>query len=110
MIKKLCILAAALALATFAFASTKSYNVSLTHPSVAGKEQLTPGDYKVKVDGSNAVFTDLKTSKSVTVPVKVQTGDKKFKVTAVDSTSNGSAERINAIELGGSSTKLEFSY
>lgn len=108
--KKLSLLAAVLALATVSFASAKTYNVSLTHPSVAGKQQLTAGDYKVKVDGGNAIFTDLKTSKSVTVPVKVETGDKKFKFTAVDSTSAGASERINAIELGGSTTKLEFTY
>ena len=97
---KLSLLAAVLALATISFASAKTYNVSLTHPSMAGSQQLTPGDYRVKVDGTTAVFTDLKTSKSVTVPVKVETGEKKFKYTAVDSTSAGASERINAIELG----------
>jgi type 1 fimbria pilin len=106
--KKLSLLAAVLALATVSFASAKTYNVSLTHPAIAGKQQLTPGDYRVKVDGGNAVFTDLKTSKSFTVPVKIETGDKKFRYTAVDSTAEGGTERINAIELGGSTTKLEF--
>jgi hypothetical protein len=108
MTKKLSLLVGVLALAGLSFASTKTYTVSLTHPSKAGSQQLTAGDYKVKIDGANAIFTDLRTSKSVSVPVKVETGDKKFKFTAVDSTQDGAAERINSIQLGGSTTKLDF--
>lgn len=107
---RLSLLAAVLALATISFASAKTYSVSLTHPSLAGTQQLTAGEYRVKVDGGTAVFTDMRTSKSVTVPVKIETGDKKFKVTSVDSSNAGAAERINSIELGGSTTKIEFTY
>lgn len=110
MTKRLSLLVGVLALAALSFASTKTYTVSLTHAAKAGAQQLTAGDYRVKVDGANAVFTDVRTSKSVSVPVKIETGDKKFKFTAVDSTQDGSAERINAIELGGSTTKIEFTY
>jgi len=108
--KSLSMLVGILALATISFASTKSYTISLTHPAKAGSQSLTAGDYKVKVDGPNAVFTDLRTSKSVSVPVKVETTEKKFKVTSVDSTLDGAAERINSIQLGGSTTKLDFAY
>lgn len=108
--KTLSLVAAVLALAIVSFASAKTYQVSITHASVAGKQELTAGDYKVKIDGANAVFTDMRTSKSVTIPVKVETGDRKFKVTAVDSSNSGSAERINSIELGGTTTKLDFAY
>ncbi|MGO9254773.1 MAG: hypothetical protein ACLQU1_00500 [Bryobacteraceae bacterium] len=108
--KKLSLLVGVLALASLSFASAKTYTVSLTHPSKAGRQQLTAGDYKVKVDGANAVFTDLRTSKSVSVPVKVETSDKKFRFTAVDSTRDGAAERIESIQLGGSTTKLDFGY
>ena len=108
--KRLFLLAGILALAGLSFASPKTYSVSFTHPSKAGAQQLTAGEYKLKVDGSNAVFTDVKTSKSVTIPVKVEAGNKKFPFTAVDTTTEGSAERINSIQLGGSTTTLEFSY
>jgi PKD repeat protein len=107
---RLSLLLGVLALATLSFASAKSYTVTLTHSSKAGSQQLTAGDYKVKVDGANAVFTDSRTSKSVTVPVKVETSEKKFKVTSVDSTHDGGADRITSIQLGGSTTKLEFTY
>lgn len=108
--KKLSLLIGILALAALSFASTKSFSVSLTHPAKAGSQSLTAGDYQVKVDGTNAVFTDMRTSKSVSVPVKIETSDKKFKVTSVDSTQDGAAERINSIQVGGSTTKLEFTY
>ena len=108
--KRLSLFIGILSLAVLSFASTKSYSISLTHPAKAGSQSLTPGEYTVKVDGANAVFTDSRTAKSVSVPVKVETSDKKFKVTSVDSTQDGTAERINSIQLGGSTTKLEFAY
>jgi len=61
----------------------------------------------VKVDGTNAVFTD-KNYKSVTAPVKVETGAKKFAYTSVDASKDGSVDKVNAIEFGGSTTRLEF--
>jgi len=44
----------------------------------------------------------------VNTTAKVDTVEKKYDVTAVDTTKNGNEEQINAIELGGSKTKLEF--
>jgi hypothetical protein len=99
---------AALALATFSVASAKTYDIILSAPTKVASAQLTPGEYKVKVDGANAVFTDAKTYKSVTVPVKIEKGDKKYDATQVDKTNQGGMDQIKAIELGGSGTKLEF--
>ena len=99
----------AAALSTVAFAAPKTYNVSVSAPMKAGSAQLVPGDYKVKVEGSNAVFTDQHTRASVTVPVKVENAPAKFSSTALDTTKQGDTTHITAIELGGSTTKLEFS-
>jgi hypothetical protein len=110
MMKKVSLALGVLALGAFSFAFAKTYDVSITHPAKAGNQQLNVGEYRLKVEGTNAVFTDMKTSKTVTVPVKIEAGDKKFAVTSVDSTQEGSGERINSITLGGSSTKLEFAY
>jgi hypothetical protein len=110
MTKKLSLLAGVLALATLSFASAKTYSIFITHQAKAGNQQLTAGEYRLKVDGATAVFTDLRTSKSVTVPVKIETSEKKFSVTSVDSTQDGPGERIHSIQLGGSNTKLEFGY
>jgi hypothetical protein len=105
----LSLLAGILALAGLSLASPKTYSVSFTHSAKAGA-QLTAGECTLKIDGSNAVFTSVQTSKSVTIPVKVENGQKKFRVTSVDSTTEGPGERIHSIQLGGSTTTLDFAY
>jgi hypothetical protein len=97
-----------LALSTAAMASAKTYDVVLANSVKAGSVQLAPGEYKLKVDGSNAIFTGTETRKSVTVPVKVENGNTKYNSTALDTSKQGGAEQITSIELGGSNTKLEF--
>jgi hypothetical protein len=99
---------AALALATFSVANAKTYDIVLSAPTKVGNTQLTAGEYKMKVEGANAIFTDQKTFKSVTVPAKVESSSKKFESTQIDAEKQGDMDHIKAIELGGSTTKLEF--
>jgi hypothetical protein len=40
--------------------------------------------------------------------VKIGTGAKKYSYTAVDATKEGDVDKVNAIEFGGSTTRLEF--
>ena len=40
--------------------------------------------------------------------MKVENGAKKFAYTAVDASKEGTVDKVNAIEFGGSTTKLEF--
>jgi hypothetical protein len=98
-----------LALFTLSLASAKTYEITLSSASKVGQTQLKAGTYKLKVEGTKAVFINVDTDKQVTTDVKVDTGEKKFEVTVIDSTKNGDMDQINAIELGGSKTKLEFS-
>jgi hypothetical protein len=98
----------ALTFSAVAIAGAKTYDFVLSTSVRAGTIQLAPGEYKLKVDGSNAVFTDTESRKSVTVPIKVENNSRKYNSTALDTTKQGDAERLNAIELGGSKTKLEF--
>ena len=106
--KKTFVLGAVLSLASVVFAGQKSYDVIFAAPTTVAGVKLAPGQYAVKVDGSNAVFTNSQTAKSVSAPVKVETVTKKYSYTAVDTTKEGDGEKVNAIELGGTSTKLEF--
>ena len=108
MTNKLTLWIATAALSTVAFAAPKTYSVVVSTPMKAGSAQLAAGDYKVKVEGSNAVFTDQHTLASVTVPVKVESATEKFNSTALDTTKQGDTTQITSIELGGSNTKLEF--
>jgi len=105
--KKSLVLGAVLSLSSLCFAGQKSYDVIFSSPANVSGVQLPAGEYKVKVDGANAVFTDKK-SKSVSAPVKVENGSRKFQFTAVDASKEGSVDKVNAIEFAGSTTKLEF--
>lgn len=97
-----------LTLASLSLLSAKTYEIILTAPTKAGSVQLKPGQYKLKVEGNNATFIDQNSSKSFTTPVKVETGDKKFDDTKVQSTKDGNTDKLEEIDLGGSKTKLGF--
>jgi hypothetical protein len=100
---------AALAISTLTAGSvpTKTYEITLSTASKAGSVELKPGRYKLKIEGSNAIFIDSK-SKSVSTPVKIQDGDKKFDDTRVHTLTEGKIESIKEIDLGGSKTSLGF--
>jgi len=98
----------ALTLASFTLASAKTYDIILTQASKAGSVELAAGEYHLKVEGSNAVFTNLDNNKHFTVPVKIQNAAKKFDQTAVDTNDTNGSAVVQSIELGGSTTKLGF--
>ena len=105
--KKSLVLGVVLSLSSLCFAGQKSYDVIFSAPATVAGVKLAAGEYKVKVDGTNAVFTDSN-RKSVSAPVKVENGAKKYRATAVDASKGTPADTVNAIELGGSTTRLEF--
>jgi hypothetical protein len=108
MTAKSLLIVGALGLASLGIASAKSYDIRLGTPVMVGSAELKAGDYKVKVEGSQAVFTDVVSSKTWTAPVKIENGDRKFDMTAVEMSNQGDTAHIDAIDLGGSNTKLEF--
>ena len=97
-----------LSVCSFAIANAKTYSIVLANPTMAGSVQLKAGEYKVKVNGSNAVFTEVNSDKSVTAPTKVENSDKKYDQTTVQTTNEGGSDRLTEIDLGGSTTKLSF--
>ena len=86
----------------------KSYDISLSTPAMVGNVQLPAGEYKVTVEGDNAVFNLVDEDKTFTAPVTMESVSQKYDQTAVVSTSKDGTNRIESIELGGSKTKLEF--
>jgi hypothetical protein len=100
------VIVGALTLSSLGIASAKSYDITLSAPAKAGATELKPGEYKLKVEGSQAVFTDEQSAKSFSVPVKVENTDKKFDYTSVESTNQDGMDNIHAIDLGGSNTRL----
>jgi hypothetical protein len=98
-----------LALSTSAFARTKSYNVSFSEPVKAGSITIDPGKYKLTVDGSSAVFDNTANGKTLSVPVKVESMSRKFNDTSWQTRDQNGARVLQSMDLGGSTTKLDFS-
>ena len=108
MTKKLLLWVGVLTLFTVAIVSAKTYEIVFSTPVQVGTVQLAPGTYKLSVEGSNAIFTDTKTRKSVTVPARVEDGNAKYDVTSLESSGEGAATQIGGIKLGGTKTRLGF--
>jgi hypothetical protein len=108
MTNRLLLWGAALAFSTAAFAGAKTYDLTLSSTTAAGSVQLAPGEYKLRVEGSNAIFTGTENHQSFTVPVKIENGNAKYNSTSLDTTGQGGTVKITSIQLGGSKTKLEF--
>jgi hypothetical protein len=100
------LIAGALMLASLGIVSAKSYSFSLSSPAMAGTTQLKAGEYTVKVEGANAIFT-TSNSKQITVPVKIQHNGQKYDQTAVEVQNKDGVDTIHEIMLGGSDTKVE---
>jgi len=105
MTTKTVLLIATLALA--GIANAKSYNITLSEPTRAGGVKLAAGEYSMKVQESNAIFTNLQNGKTFTTAVKTETADKKFDVTAVVTDSKDGDSYITSVQLGGSRMKIE---
>ena len=100
------LIAGAVTVSTAALASAKTYQITIEAPAKAGSVELQPGQYKLKVEGSQAVFTDSR-DKSFTVPATVASVDKKFSYTLVETAKQGGMDTIQAIDLGDSKTQLK---
>ncbi|HUI54160.1 MAG TPA: hypothetical protein VLY04_04265 [Bryobacteraceae bacterium] len=98
----------ALAVCSLTIASAKSWDISLSSPAKAGKLELPKGDYSVKLNGNNVIFKAVDTGRTYTAPVKIETEARKYPDTAVESTAQGETEIIQCIDLGGSTSKIEF--
>ena len=107
MTKKALLLSAVLFLSSLTVAFAKSYTITLANPTKAGKVELAAGQYKLKLQGNVVIFTDSH-YKSYTAPAKVETVQKKYDVTAVETQKDASGDRITDIQLGGSNSKIEF--
>jgi hypothetical protein len=95
--------AAFLLLFTFASAWAKSYDFEIQTARKAGNTQLKPGRYSLVIKGDQATLKD-EMGKSYTLPIKVESGEEKFRDTIVDTVGG----EIRFIQLGGTKTRLAF--
>jgi hypothetical protein len=76
------------------------YKVTLPSDLSAGTVMLKAGDYKVEVEGDQATFKQGK--QEIKVPVSVEQSASKFQDTTLES----SGANLQAIEIGGTTTKI----
>jgi hypothetical protein len=99
-----------LALSVFALgvaSAASGYHVTITAPLWAGATELKPGEYQVQVENGKAVFKSNKDKKNtVEVPAKMETANAKFQTTALNSAKSGGKEKLEAIEIGGTNTRI----
>jgi hypothetical protein len=101
----------ALTLGSLGVASAKSYDFSIGEATMIGQQSRKAGEYKVKLEGSQAVFTDVETGNSFTVAVTIEHNGQKFDRTAIESsTGQNGMDKINKIDLGGSDTVIDLGH
>jgi len=69
---------------------------------------LPAGNYRLKLDNNQAIFYQPDSGKKFSVPVKVEQTPKKVDATTVETTNKDGNDVIQAIDLGGTTEKLEF--
>jgi len=97
-----------LAIAGLSFAGTKTYEVTFDSPAVLGPMEVESGHYKVSFDGSKVTLVNESNQKSFETTATVQTSEKKFGETVVESKRDGGKLLVDEIQLGGTKTALDF--
>ncbi|WP_321470657.1 hypothetical protein [uncultured Paludibaculum sp.] len=87
----------------------KKYSVKVPEKVEVGSIALQPGDYRVAVEGTTAVFFDDHSREIAKAPVTVSTADRKFEHTEIMYTKGADkAERMTGVDIGGTKLKLQF--
>jgi len=115
-LKTLSLLAALLGLLCAGIASAdntskskaKSYAITIASNVKVGEVVLPRGEYKVKVDGANAIFTRDGSGKTFSAPAKIEAANESFDQTSLHTIQDGSDHRLTAIELKGTQSLLKF--
>jgi hypothetical protein len=85
-------------LAGMAFASAKSFTVTLFEPATIGGTELKAGDYKFEVQDQKIVIKRGH--------VKVETGEGKYPSTTVTYANADGKNKVQEIRVGGTNMKL----
>ncbi len=97
-----------LALTSFAFAG-KRYDVTFGSPAVLNGMEVESGQYQLSFDGTKVTLVNSNSHKSFeTTATAVQTADKKFGETIVQSKHVNGKDLVNEIQIGGTKTALDF--
>jgi hypothetical protein len=94
-------------LAAVSFAATTACEILLPQATQAGATTLAPGQYRVELEGSQAVFTNVMTGRSFAASVKVAT-TRNHQESAIAVDRRGGIRILKFIELRNSDQTLEF--
>jgi hypothetical protein len=91
-------------LAGMAFASPKSFTVTLFEPATIGGTELKAGDYRCELQEQKVVFKHG--HDTAEAAVKVESGDGKYSSTTVRYANADGKNKVEEIRVGGTNMKL----
>jgi len=86
----------------------KSYEITISSAMKVGTVVLAPGEYKFKLDGSNAVFVKSRGGDTFTTPAKIEDGEDNYGRTVLRTVQDGDQTRIIGIALKGTKSMMKF--
>ena len=98
---------AILMLVSVSLISAKTYTFTLSDTVQAGTVQLKPGEYRLKMDGSQIVLMD-QTRHQIDITARLETSDHKFSQTSIKTSNEDGKARIMSIELGHTTSTVVF--
>jgi lipopolysaccharide export system protein LptA len=96
------------AVAALSIAGAKSYDLTFDQPAMVGNVKLAAGHYSLKVDATTVHFKNLDTGKTIDATGKMGTAAQKFDSTSSTSNADNGTLKVKEIDLGGTTTKIEF--
>jgi VCBS repeat-containing protein len=102
------LLGGALFLSMVAIGSAKTWDIAVQSATQAGTVTLPAGEYSVKLNNNQALFTASNSGKTYNVPVTIQKAARKYSQTSVETKKTGETNVIQHIDLGGTMDELQF--
>jgi hypothetical protein len=84
------------------------YKITFDRPSVVKGTVLKAGDYKLTLGDAKVIITAENGKNPIEVPVKLESGDKKFSDTVVGYITENGQQAVTEIRIGGTTTKVVF--
>jgi hypothetical protein len=88
-------------------ACAKTYTFTLNDPARAGSAELKPGEYGLKLDGSQVVLMD-RTGRRIETAVRIEDTNRKFDGMVMNISKADGTNRIHWVGLKGSKKKVVF--
>ena len=98
------------AVAGLSVAGAKSYDVTFASPAVLGTVEVPAGQYQLKYEGSKVTLVNASNGKRLEADATVQAMPQKFSETVVQSKRVDGKDLVDEIQLGGTTTALDFKH